>query len=248
MQLTEGPQIAVGAPEMRFQLKRGYYPQPTWEFNLPAGWACPGADGCLTKADRDTGRRVEAGPDYICYASSAERFPGVRDSRWDNFAAVRHLLDTTGDPFQIPADATHVRIHSSGDFFNPAYFVRWCLTAEAHPAVRFWAFTKSINYWVGAAGMVPPNLELQASRGSKHDHLIDEHSLKCAEVFDRIQDVPPEMPIDVDDSHAMRPGPSFALLNNLKNRDQRNNPAIARHNERAARLTETEQRGPHTND
>ena len=222
-------------PKLKYQRRTGYYPVPTHEFNLPAGWACPGADGCLTKADRHTGKRVIGGDEYICYASSAERFPAVRDSRWDNFQAARHWLRTTNDPFPVPARATHIRIHGSGDFFNAAYFRRWCDTAAANPDVRFWAFTKSVNYWLDNADHVPPNLEMNASLGSKFDNEIREHGLKSARVVRRIEDVPADMPIDYDDSYAMHPGPSFALLNNAYYRDQPNDPRILAHNARITR-------------
>ena len=219
--------------ELKFQRRTTYYPVTTYEFNLPAGWSCPGAAGCMTKADRDTGKRVQRGEDYICYASSAERFPGVRDSRWDNYQAVRAWLRSTDDPFPLPARATHIRIHGSGDFFNAAYFRRWCLTAEANPAVTFWAFTKSIPYWLRWRELVPSNLELNASLGSKHDDAIVEHGLKTARVFRSLEDVPASMPVDFDDTWAMLPGgPSFALLDNTFNRGPGNDERIAEHNAR----------------
>lgn len=214
---------------MKYQRKTTYYPQVTHEFNLPAGWSCPGADNCLTKADRDTGKIVMTGSGYRCYAAVAERFPSVRESRWANYRYVREHLKTD-HPFPVPSRATHVRVHGSGDFFNQAYFDRWCVTAAAHPDVHFWAFTKSINYWVASMDKVPSNFVLQASRGSKHDHLIDQHGLKCAEVFHRLEDVPAGMPIDFDDTAAMHPGPSFALLENFSNRDQTSDPAVLAHN------------------
>lgn len=214
---------------MKYQRKTTYYPVTTHEFNLPAGWTCPFADDCLTKADRDTGKLVMVGPGYRCYAATAERFPGVRDSRWDNFSWVKEHLKTN-DPFPVPEKATHVRIHGSGDFFNQKYFDRWCETAAANPDVQFWAFTKSIQYWVNSMDKVPDNLVLQASRGSKQDHLIDEHDLKCAEVFHDFEDVPEGMPIDFDDTYAMVKGPSFALLENFRNKDQANDERIKRHN------------------
>lgn len=56
---------------------------------------------------------------------------------------------------------------------------------------------------------------MEQLRGGKHDHLIDQHGLKCAEVFATLEDVPEDMMIDFDDSEAMYPGPSFALLENF---------------------------------
>lgn len=214
---------------MKYTRKTTYYRQVTHEFNLPAGWSCPWAENCLTKADRATGKRVATGTGYVCYAAVAERFPSVRGTRWANFEAVReHLRDVDG-PFPVPRRATHVRIHGSGDFFSQAYFDRWLTTARAHPDVKFWAFTKSIGYWVARLGEIPPNLELQASRGSKQDELIDRHGLKCSEVFATVEDVPPGMWIDTDDLAAQTPGGSFALVDNFTT-DPDTPEKIARHN------------------
>jgi hypothetical protein len=42
-------------------------------FSLPAGWSCPGAAACLSKADRGTGK-VKDGPatSFRCYAATME--------------------------------------------------------------------------------------------------------------------------------------------------------------------------------
>ena len=216
---------------LRYSRKTGYYRQVTHEFNLPAGWTCPHASGCLTKLDRDTGKRSKTGPEYLCYAAVSERFPSVRDSRWSNFEAVKELLRAPGnDPFPIPPRATHIRIHGTGDFFTQRYFDRWLTTAEANPDVRFWAFTKSPAYWLAREGQTPPNLELQASYGGKQDHLIEAHGLKHALVVPNMGAVPEGYPVDYDDWYAQNPGPSFALLENFSNHDQPNNPAVIAHN------------------
>ena len=39
---------------MNFQLKKTFYTQPTYEFNLPAGHSCPFARDCKIKVDRET--------------------------------------------------------------------------------------------------------------------------------------------------------------------------------------------------
>lgn len=131
---------------LSFSRNKTYYRQPTHEFNIPSGWACPGAHDCLTKVDKDTGKRTQAGQGYVCYAAGAERYPNVRKQRWENYRIARELCKDPGAVIELPKTATHVRIHASGDFFNPAYFRLWLRTAEANPNVKFWAFTKSINY------------------------------------------------------------------------------------------------------
>lgn len=237
--------------ELSYTLDKNYYYQPTHVFSTPAGWACPHADSCLTKADRETGKlvkRPDKNPDgtiplhvssaepYVCYAARSERYPGVRNARWRNFEAARRRL-AKGETFNVPDKATHVRVHGSGDFFNEKYFLNWMETARQHPDVLFWAFTKSFPYWVKHIDAVPENFSLTASVGSKHDELIGEYDLKTATVFYDINDVPEDMAIDYDDREAQdAKAPSFALLENLSNRNQADDEQIQEHNRRAYEL------------
>lgn len=228
-----------------------YYLQPTHVFNIPAGWSCPWADNCLTKADRDTGKlivRPDKNPDgtekvredgedtYVCYAARSERFPSARQARWRNYENARKMVKS-GENFNVPKNATHVRIHGSGDFFSQFYFDRWLETIRSHPDVIFWAFTKSIGYWVERIDSIPPNLSLTASTGTKLDHLIEEYGLKTATVYDSIDDVPEDVCIDINDSEAQNPqAPSFALLENTQNKNQGARQDIVEHNKRAMEL------------
>lgn len=226
--------MAKTSQGLSFSRNTKYYRQVTHEFNLPTGHSCPGALTCLTLVDRDSGKRLESGNDYVCYAASAERFPSARDSRWNNWENVKKLVEAD-EIIELPSRATHVRIHGAGDFYAPRYFDLWVKTARENPEVHFWAFTKSPHFWVrhvNKFGPLPDNLVLNASRGGKHDYLIDAHNLKCAEVFHDIDDVPVDMPIDTDDYLAQIPGASFALLENLKNRGQENDQNIQAHNSR----------------
>lgn len=238
-------------PTPHYTLDRAYYRQPTHVLNLPAGWTCPWASACLTKADRDTGKIIArpdrdennatvtelAGVDtYVCYAARSERFPSVRDMRWRNFDIMKALV-WNWDEIPLPAGATHVRIHGSGDFYSQDYFDLWLDTCRANPDVTFWAFTKSLRYWVARLSEIPPNLALTASTGGKDDHLIAEHGLRTATVYYDIADVPEDMMIDLDDWEAQMPDhPSFALLENMTNRKQLEDERIREHNERAAAL------------
>lgn len=199
---------------IKFQKKMTFYPKeivPVYEFNLPAGHSCPFAKDCKVMVNRKTGKFNIIGQKFRCYASSAERFPGVRESRWRNYEAMLN-----NEPIIIPKDAKYIRIHSSGDFFSQAYFDKWLAVCRANPNVRFWAFTKSVEYWVKRLDQIPENLVLQASKGGKQDYLIEKYHLKFAEVFEDIKDVPKDLPIDTNDSHAMTGNQSFALLDNFK--------------------------------
>lgn len=98
----------------------------------------------------------------------------------------------------------------------------WLGITKNNPDIRFWAFTKSIQFWVNRLSEIPSNFTLQASRGSLQDDLAIKNSLKYAEVFKNIEDIPKGMRIDYDDTLAMSGSESFALLDNFKyNKKQR---------------------------
>jgi hypothetical protein len=195
-----------------------YYKDRVYEFNLPAGHTCPQANECLMKADKETGKMVN-GPNqrFRCYAAAAERFPGVRDARWRNLEAVKKAKDIVAliNP-AIPKKADRIRIHGSGDFFKQSYFDAWVEIARLNPDKLFWAFTKSVQLWVKRKDDLPQNFIMQASRGGKKDHLIDEYSLKSATVFRTLEEaINSGMPIDIDDTYACSNQGSFALVDNF---------------------------------
>ena len=194
---------------MGFTKKTTYYTGTVYEFNLPTGWTCPYADTCLVKVDKQTGRMENKSDAYRCYAASAERFPGVRKSRWNNFEEAKK-----GNIPPLPRNAKHVRIHMSGDFFSQAYFDAWLQYCEQHPDVEFWAYTKSLGYWVARKDSIPPNLVLTASYGGRHDHLIQQHGLKYALVVTKEQAKGDARPIDTNDDLARTPDVCFLLLDN----------------------------------
>jgi hypothetical protein len=198
---------------------KAYYKVRVYEFNLPAGWSCPCAVQCLVKADRMTGRHKNGEQiEYKCYAAVAERFPSVREYRWANFDMLRRMtkqemIDAL--TVALPSKATHIRIHGSGDFFNQDYFDAWLAIAQANPLVRFWAYTKSIRYWVARINSVPENLILQASYGGRDDALIATHALKYVRVVASREEADDAgLPVCVADDLAMSGSASFALIDN----------------------------------
>lgn len=193
---------------MAFVRKDGYYTGTVYEWNLPTGWTCPGARECLVRVDRETGKQDNRSNGYRCYAAAAERFPGVRQSRWGNLEIARSGLLPP-----LPRAARAVRIHSSGDFFSQGYFDTWLEYAAANEGVAFWSYTKSLPFWIARLGSVPHNLTLTASVGGKWDHLIGEHGLRSATVVN-LADLPPGGAVDTNDDLARTSGESFFLLNN----------------------------------
>jgi len=198
-----------------------YYKDRVFELNIPAGHTCPNAVKCLVKADRETGK-MQNGPkqEFRCYAAQSERFPSARDARWRNFELIK-AAKTEERMSQLihaslPKRANRIRIHGSGDFFNQKYFDAWLNVCKRNPDLLFWAFTKSVEFWIKRLDDIPDNLIMQASRGGRQDHLIEQHSLKSATVFRTIEEaLQSGLPIDIDDEYACTNKGSFALVDNF---------------------------------
>jgi len=192
---------------MGFTKKTTYYSGIVYEWNLPTGWTCPSAKECLVKVDKLTGKMDNKSNAYKCYSASAERFPGVRTSRWNNLEQSKDSLPP------LPKKCESVRIHASGDFYSQSYFDKWIDYCNENKDVEFWAYTKSLNYWVRRINDIPENLTLTASWGGKHDNLITEYNLKSAMV---IAEMKYDKPIDYNDDVARQKDVSFYLLDNNK--------------------------------
>lgn len=183
-----------------------------YSFDTLAGHACPGALKCKAKViETETSRKLVDGSEqeFRCYAASQEvRLKNVYEKHKRNFEAIRRLSTTqvrTWLDTIIPANAGVIRMHSSGDFLNKRYFAGWMQFAELHPDTIFYAYTKSLPYWVDY-GELPPNVILTASYGGKWDHMIPEYNLRSAiVVHDEDEADAMGLEIDRDDSHASDP-------------------------------------------
>lgn len=195
---------------MGFVRKVGYYTGTVYEWNLPTGSTCPFALECKVSVDRHSGKFKREDKSYRCYAANAERFPGVRKSRWGNYESSR-----SGIIPELPKQAKAVRIHAAGDFYNQEYFDLWLRYCADHPEVEFWAYTKSIGYWLKRLDGIPDNLVLTASIGGRQDALVRHHGLKHVTVFRSEADVPADLPIDTNDDYARMPQVNFALVDNF---------------------------------
>lgn len=195
---------------MKFIRKKTYYTGIVYEWNLPTGSSCPFALDCLVKVDRETGKFDNSSTSYRCYAASPERFPAVREHRWKNFDFVKE-----GGIPTIPKNCNAVRIHAAGDFFNQDYFDMWLNLCKEHPDVEFWAYTKSLTYWVNRINDIPSNLVLTASYGGRNDDLIKKHNLKHTIVI-KDESEAGDSPIDTNDDEARKPNVNFFLVDNNK--------------------------------
>ena len=209
-------------PELKPAFTKGnrYLFDPSaYAWNIPSGWTCPAAEQCLAKADRHTGKITNgAAQKFKCYSAMTERYPSVRKRLWANFEAVaKKSPDEVCKVLQcLPDKVRLVRIHAAGDFFSQNYFDGWLQFIRSKPEVHFWAFTKSLPYWIARLDEIPSNLVLQASHGGKHDALIEQHGLKSARVVWSKQEADAlKLQIDTDDRLAAYGARSFELIENF---------------------------------
>jgi len=200
-------------------------------FSLPAGFACPGALECLSKANKETGKLTDGKFNrFRCFSASQEnQYPLVRAARWHNFDLLRNaktyqnMLDLIHKSIAALHKPTIIRIHVAGDFFSQDYFNAWAMIAATHQKIAFYAYTKSLPYWIKQiehlgngrkdSSYFNRNFILTASRGGKYDAMIDIYKLRTAEVvFSLSEAKEKKLEIDHDDSHAQQFGESFALL------------------------------------
>lgn len=204
---------------LKFQQGNAKLGKNIFTFSLPAGHSCPFASDCLSKADPLSGKLTD-GPDtkFRCFAASAEAiYPAVRQARWHNFELLREAksLDNMAALIiaSLPKKAYIIRVHVSGDFFNEQYFKAWIKVSKERPDILFYAYTKSLNYWVNNILEVPDNFKLNASEGGKLDAQIAEHGLKFAKVVYSPEEAEAlGLLIDHTDEAAYKTSESFALL------------------------------------
>ena len=188
-------------------------------FSLPAGYTCPFAKECLTKANRVTGKLI-AGEHcrFRCFSASQENaYPSVRKARWNNFDLLRgeKSIEKIGKLIQrsLPYGINMVRVHVSGDFYNEAYFLAWLNVALNNPFTTFYGYTKAIPFLVDYRKHIPENFRFVASKGGTHDALIGKYRLKnVVVVFSPEEAEQKGLEIDHDDSHAFRGKENFAIL------------------------------------
>jgi len=202
------------------------YKRKVYSLDLLSGYSCPFAEQCLSKAKPlpNGKRQIWDGPktEFRCFSASQEvQYTNVYNARKHNFDLLRGK--SSGDMLDelkkaLPKNAGIVRIHVAGDFFSQNYFDAWYALAVFYPGILFYAYTKSLPYWVARRTEVKqiPNFILTASRGGRRDNLIGKHKLRqTIVVFSEQEAYHKGLEIDHDDSHAADPSKrreSFALL------------------------------------
>jgi hypothetical protein len=191
-----------------------------YSFDILSGHSCPFANECLSKVvETPSGFRIQDGPntEFRCFSASQEViFTNVRKLRSSNFSELKGLTSAemaSKLSEAMPKNLGVCRIHVAGDFFNQNYFNAWLTIALANPDKLFYAYTKSLPYWVNMIGMIPENFVLTASLGGRKDDMIETYNLRSVKVVFH----PSETILEIDhtDEHAANPdirNQDFALL------------------------------------
>lgn len=123
-----------------------------------------------------------------CYAQAgAYKFSNVAQAFEKRLALTRKPAEFL-QAILVELDRKRVerlRVHDSGDFYNPEYLQLWLDIAVARPHVQFYAYTKSVA-WVKdaqAKGQVPSNFTFVFSYGGRQDNLIDRSKDRHSWVF-----------------------------------------------------------------
>lgn len=196
-----------------------------YTFSIPSGHSCPFAFRCLSKAIRGTDGKttIVDGPntEFRCFSASSEvLYPSLYDMVWHNWNELKACRSLQGMVElileSIPPKAKCIRIHIDGDFYTPTYFKAWIDVARLRSDITFYAYTKSLPFWVDNRHLIDDNFILTASRGGTRDDLIESEGLREAVVvYSEKEAQELGLEIDHDDSHAMLPSlkhQSFALL------------------------------------
>jgi hypothetical protein len=208
---------------LKFQDGNAKIPFGIKTFSLRAGYSCPGADKCRSKAveEPDGSMHIEDGPntEHRCFMASGEaRLKQVYEAHYYNEslllqcktkARMARLIKES-----MPKFVGAMRLHASGDFFSQTYFDAWLEAIRAFPHTHFYGYTKSLPFWVKRLAEIPDNLLLTASQGGRHDWMIEAFHLRHAIVVYHPEEAARlGLEIDHDDSIAYTRGvDSFANL------------------------------------
>ena len=200
--------------------------------SLPAGITCPGANSCKAWITlKDDKRVLNRGNEslFTCFAASEElRYPNVFKSRKYNYELInsyvlkndlKGLTDLINRSIQVNRkNITKVRIHESGDFFNIIYLKAWLNVAKLNKDLKFYCYSKSLNFFLEV--LLPNNVYMVASYGSRFDHLIDQgYFTKYSKVvFSEDEAKKLNLEIDKDDSLCFGNKPFALLLHGMQER------------------------------
>jgi len=192
-----------------------------YSFSLLSGFSCPFATDCQTYsiANKVTGKRTLLDGKYSkyrCFSASQEnQYTDTYNQRKHNFDLLLENRDNYMDMTELilkslPNKVDIIRVHVGGDFFSSDYMLAWYLVAQLNPNIKFYAYTKSIQWQVENEYARPSNFSMTASYGGKQDSWIDEHKIKSAKVVFHPSET--NLPVDKNEYYAINDKGSFALL------------------------------------
>jgi hypothetical protein len=137
-------------------------------FDLPQGHTCPFAGDCLK----------------FCYAKRGNYgYPQVKNKYAFNYkeSLLDSFVSKANESLQAVGWAKFVRIHSSGDFYNKKYILKWIEIINLNPNIVFYAYTKSIILFKDIT--LPSNFVLIQSEGTKKDSIYLNYDKPFARIF-----------------------------------------------------------------
>ena len=177
-----------------------------FEFNLPAyktvkgKTVCPFAKDCIK----------------FCYAKKGSyTWKNTVKKYDDNYHLSKKdiFIDTVNNEIKRKRKITHVRVHSSGDYYSPKYLNKWVKIARQNPNQIYYSYTKSVAM-AKALKNKPKNLKFIFSLGGKQDHLINLKTDRHAKIFNNEAELLAEGYINAsdDDLNALTPNKKVGLI------------------------------------
>ena len=127
-----------------------------------------------------------------CYAQKGNytRFPIIQElmEKKYNLTKQENFIELMTNEIK-KKKANYIRIHDSGDFYSVAYLKKWVQIAKDNKSVIFYAYTKSIKFFVDYQINIPKNLKIIFSEGSKTDNLINTKKHRHARIFKTVADL-----------------------------------------------------------
>ena len=146
-----------------------------YEFNLPAyktvsgKTVCPFAEECVK----------------FCYAKKGSyTWKNTVKKYDDNYHLSKKdsFIDIVNGEIKRKRKITHIRVHSSGDYYSPKYLNKWVTIAKNNPEQIYYSYTKSIAMAKSLKNK-PKNLKFIYSLGGKQDSLINLKKDRHAKIF-----------------------------------------------------------------
>ena len=120
-----------------------------------------------------------------CYAQKgAHTWSPAQNKHNNNYLETKKdsFIDVIQDEINRKRKITHVRVHSSGDYYSPKYLDKWVTIARNNPDTIYYSYTKSVKMFKDLENK-PENLKPIYSYGGKQDHLIDDKKDRHAKIF-----------------------------------------------------------------